>query len=277
MYLWLEIPLSAPLEIYACVPSTALAASLQQRLQRPRYHLTLLPSLADSIERIAQNTETIDCLILELAAELEPVLAKIAAKGPWLPVVLIESAPLPSPQYHAGEVCLHVSHLGNSLASSIDRAVGQFLNLEEAEGRRKPATVDVQQRLASKLRERLGYLRIYCKRDPKQFYRHLSPDDRAELRQDLAASYRRIILGYFAEDTQNNAAIDRLAESAFLADVPVTTIVEIHMELMEEFAQQLRLEGRDEEILLDYRLALIDVIAHLSEMYRRALPSICRS
>ncbi|MGK7898848.1 MAG: circadian clock protein KaiA, partial [Xenococcus sp. (in: cyanobacteria)] len=46
----------------------------------------------------------------------------------------------------------------------------------------------------------------------------------------------------------------------------------IHMELMDEFSQQLKLEGRSEEILLDYRLALIDIVAHLCEMYRRSIP-----
>lgn len=44
------------------------------------------------------------------------------------------------------------------------------------------------------------------------------------------------------------------------------------MELMDKFSQQLQLEGRSEEILLDYRLALIDLIAHLCEMYRRSIP-----
>ncbi|NEO27087.1 MAG: circadian clock protein KaiA, partial [Kamptonema sp. SIO4C4] len=48
--------------------------------------------------------------------------------------------------------------------------------------------------------------------------------------------------------------------------------LEIHMELIDAFAQQLKLEGRSEEILLDYRLALIDIIAHLCEMYRRSIP-----
>ena len=41
---------------------------------------------------------------------------------------------------------------------------------------------------------------------------------------------------------------------------------------MDEFAIQLRLEGRSEEMLLDYRLTLIDTIAHLCEMYRRSIP-----
>jgi circadian clock protein KaiA len=52
----------------------------------------------------------------------------------------------------------------------------------------------------------------------------------------------------------------------------VTQIVEIHMNLMDVFSKQLKLEGRSEEILLDYRLTLIDIIAHLCEMYRRSIP-----
>jgi circadian clock protein KaiA len=44
------------------------------------------------------------------------------------------------------------------------------------------------------------------------------------------------------------------------------------MELMDALATQLKLEGRSEEILLDYRLTLIDIIAHLCEMYRRSIP-----
>ncbi|MFM8293222.1 MAG: circadian clock protein KaiA, partial [Microcystaceae cyanobacterium] len=52
----------------------------------------------------------------------------------------------------------------------------------------------------------------------------------------------------------------------------VSQILEIHMELMDEFSQQLKLEGRSEEILLDYRLVLIDILAHLGEMYRRSIP-----
>lgn len=44
------------------------------------------------------------------------------------------------------------------------------------------------------------------------------------------------------------------------------------MELMDEFSKQLQLEGRSDDILLDYRLTLIDAIAHLCEMYRRSIP-----
>jgi circadian clock protein KaiA len=44
------------------------------------------------------------------------------------------------------------------------------------------------------------------------------------------------------------------------------------MELMDEFSKQLKLEGRNDDILQDYRLTLIDTIAHLCEMYRRSIP-----
>ena len=46
------------------------------------------------------------------------------------------------------------------------------------------------------------------------------------------------------------------------------------MELMDAFSKKLKLEGRNEDILLDYRLTLIDVMAHLCEMYRRSIPKI---
>lgn len=45
-------------------------------------------------------------------------------------------------------------------------------------------------------------------------------------------------------------------------------IIEIHMELIDEFSKQLKLEGRSDEVLLDYRLTLIDILAHLCETYR---------
>ncbi|MDJ0549145.1 MAG: circadian clock protein KaiA, partial [Microcystis sp. M49637_WE12] len=84
--------------------------------------------------------------------------------------------------------------------------------------------------------------------------------------------YREIILNYFQQDYPINQAIDELVNNVFFTDLSVSQILEIHMELMDEFSQQLKLEGRSEEILLDYRLALIDILAHLGEMYRRSIP-----
>jgi len=44
------------------------------------------------------------------------------------------------------------------------------------------------------------------------------------------------------------------------------------MNLIEAFAKQLKLEGHKSDFLQDYRLALLDVLAHLCEMYRRSIP-----
>ena len=76
----------------------------------------------------------------------------------------------------------------------------------------------------------------------------------------------------FAQNNTLNSQIDEFVNISFFSDVPVTKIVEIHMDLMDEFSKQLKLEGRQEDLLLDYRLTLIDTLAHLCEMYRRSIP-----
>lgn len=129
-----------------------------------------------------------------------------------------------------------------------------------------------QQRLTDKLKERLGYLGIYYKRNSDQFLRNMSQAERQELLAQLGRDYRAIVLKYFSPESDLNDRIDDFVNIAFFADVSVSQLVEIHMNLMDDFAKQLKLEGRSEEILLDYRLTLIDVIAHLCEMYRRSIP-----
>jgi circadian clock protein KaiA len=44
------------------------------------------------------------------------------------------------------------------------------------------------------------------------------------------------------------------------------------MNLIDGFWKQLKLEGHMNDFLQDYRLALLDVMAHLCEMYRRSIP-----
>jgi hypothetical protein len=92
------------------------------------------------------------------------------------------------------------------------------------------------------------------------------------LMQRLRGLYQAIVLEYFQSPETANARIDELVALAFFADIGAAQLLELHMNLMEDFAKQLKLEGRSEEILLDYRLTLIDVMAHLSEMYRRSIP-----
>jgi circadian clock protein KaiA len=129
-----------------------------------------------------------------------------------------------------------------------------------------------QHQLTEKLKARLGYLGVYYKRDPQHFFRYLPAEQKQDLLAQLNATYREIILCYFTNDGTLNQRIDDFVNTAFFTDIAVAQIVEMHMNLMDEFSVQLKIEGRSEEILLDYRLTLIDTIAHLCEMYRRAVP-----
>ncbi|MBC7970568.1 MAG: circadian clock protein KaiA, partial [Verrucomicrobia bacterium] len=129
-----------------------------------------------------------------------------------------------------------------------------------------------QRRLSEKLKERLGYLSVYYKRNPRNFFRYMSLEQRQETLELLSNEYREIVLHYFGEDDTLNQRIDEFVNAAFFADIATSQVVEIHMDLMDEFAKQLKLEGRSDDILLDYRLTLIDTIAHLCEMYRRSVP-----
>ncbi len=190
-----------------------------------------------------------------------------------------------NPLFHAAEVRLGRTQLAE-IAGFIDQAIARFLSLSSACTLPEPsAPLDLtaelttrtflmqqQRRLAEKLKERLGYLGVYYKRNPQLFLRHLSRTEQQKLLANLKLEYRQIVLKYFSQEKNLNQKIDNFVDKAFFADISVSRIVEIHMELMEEFSKQLKLEGRSEDVLLDYRLTLIDVIAHLGEMYRRSLP-----
>ncbi len=90
--------------------------------------------------------------------------------------------------------------------------------------------------------------------------------------QQLKSDYRQIVINYFAADLTAKQQIDTLINTAFSTDIPVPQIIELHMEIIEEFSKKLKLEGRSDELLLDYRLTLIDILAHLCELYRCSIP-----
>ncbi|WGV27067.1 circadian clock protein KaiA [Halotia branconii] len=92
--------------------------------------------------------------------------------------------------------------------------------------------------------------------------------DQDVLLRQLKSDYREILIDYFTTDKTLKKKIDKFINVVFCANIPVPQIIEIHMDLIEEFSKQLKLEGRSDETLLDYRLTLIDVLAHLCEVYR---------
>ncbi|TAG96168.1 MAG: circadian clock protein KaiA [Oscillatoriales cyanobacterium] len=299
------------LSVCMFVKSEKLAASAINLLGGGRYTLMQVRSAIEFFGYLKDNYH-LDCLVFEVDGDLRSLTGKLQERSIFLPAVIFSTKPgederqeLPSEDdyyslvsrqdlnqeqscsffYHPAEVQLPIARSGEIVAS-IDRAIAQFLKLStpvpfDDQSANLGATAQLtaqsllqrqQRRLAEKLRERLGYLGVYYKRNSQNFLRNLSPQEKLKFLEQLKLNYRQIVLSYFSEDTAVNNQIDEFVNVAFFADVPVTQVVEIHMELMDDFAKQLKLEGRSEEILLDYRLTLIDAIAHLCEMYRRSIP-----
>ena len=99
-------------------------------------------------------------------------------------------------------------------------------------------------------------------------FQQMSPEKQTKFLQELKQDYQQIILIYFTNSSVK-IEIEQFTDKVFISKLPVPQVIQIHMELIDEFAKQLKLEGRSEEILLDYRLTLIEILAHLCEMYRR--------
>lgn len=291
--------------ICACLVSPSLQNALRRLLPSDRYALHLTQTSVEFLRTLNQLDPPPDCLVLEDTAEMADVLMQLRQRSRLLPAVLITrtTPPLreealakdlaPVRRYHPAETCIADTHL-EDLNLGIEQAIAQFLRLSpHAEPPPKPHSnptavtsgftdltdlsdpgdlLEQQRRLATKLRERLGYLGVYYKRDSRRFLRYLPPTDAQELLSTLKRCYQEIVLNYFLESAHLNQMIDEFASLAFFADLSVPQIVEIHMELMDEYAKQLKLEGRNEAILTDYRLTLLDVVAHLCEMYRRSIP-----
>jgi circadian clock protein KaiA len=228
-------------------------------------------------------------LIGEPEREAKNVSGEDAEPARREPPAATNAVPVAGAEPYPGAVIHHAVEAMPQLERVIQNAIEEFVRLSEASKAAAAPAADPsenpsdspddslsaqQHRLTEKLKARLGYLGVYYKRNPSSFLRHMPPDDRAAFLGQLKADYRMIILGYFAKDPKINLnqLIDDLVDQAFMADISVAHIVEIHMQLMDSFAKQLKLEGRSEEVLLDYRLTLIDIIAHLCEMYRRSIP-----
>jgi circadian clock protein KaiA len=294
--------LSGLLSIAVLADSTDLLPLLSQYLGADRYVLQYFTSQSEFLEQIELTKPDLDCLIFYSQQQLLPVINHLYDRGLILPVVIVHrlvdhSLARPDPTntselpasssyiYQSSEVILAVTEL-SGIGSAIDKAIAKFLNLTPIVSATEDiilttteiATVEPnfllqqQRRLAQKLNERLGYLAVYYKRNPRYFFRNLDRQAKRELLDLLKSQYRKIVLDYFADSNQLNDQIDEFVSATFFRDMAVSEIVKIHMELMEEFSNQLKLEGRSEDVLLDYRLTLIDIIAHLCEMYRRSVP-----
>jgi circadian clock protein KaiA len=286
----MAIAVTAQLSLYAFPAQPAWIEALGQVLDSDRYTITPIQDAEQFLDFARSNQNQLDCLILGTGPEVMQLCHQLAQLGLLFPAVILGSPDAEDDVgdrvfYHTAEVWVQVEQVAR-LMNLIDTAIAQFIELSpkdrltphlktteaifEAESVTRLSLQ--QRRLSEKLKERLGYLGVYYKRDPKMFIRNLPESEGQQFLTVIKSNYREIILNYFSDSADINNQIDELVNISFFADISVTLIVEIHMELMDEFAKQLQLEGRSEEILLDYRLTLIDVIAHLCELYRRSIP-----
>jgi circadian clock protein KaiA len=277
------------------VKSGQITQVLDQVLAGEHYTTHHLHSSDDFFEAVEHGFSSIDCLVVEPYPGLSQTVNRLHQSAILLPAIFLVAeasvnSELPPDRlvrsqdvyYHTAEAHLYIDEVA-SIPQMIERAIAEFLKLSpqcrlpisktlEADLDFSSSISTQQRRLSEKLKERLGYLGIYYKRDSQRFFRNLSRSDREQFLNELNLDYRDIILDYFREGGDINPKIDAFVNKVFFADLSVSQVLEIHMEFMDRLSKKLKLEGRNEDILLDYRLTLIDTIAHLCEMYRRSIP-----
>lgn len=282
-----------------------LAKLVIEQLNSDRFKVKDLSLSSNLVNFLTDNEEQIDCIVLVKDSQSSSALKQLWQSRILLPMVIVETEQPANPNleladdcnqfldditqtciiYHQAEIHLYPTQLAE-ISTYINLAITKFLSLapssdlnihktiNEPEKEKVHSSLILQQRrLTEKIQERLGgYLGIYYKRQSSLFYRNLSKKEQEELDQKLSQNYCQILLEYFNENSETNKLIDEFVDRAFFADISTSQILEIHMKLIDEFSYQLQIEGRNDDILLDYRLPLIDITAHLCEMYRRSIP-----
>ena len=278
-----------------CLFSTQqhLGDSVASLLNGDRYEFKCLSVIRDFEKFIQQNYEEIDCLILALGDRSNAIPDWLWQSTILLPTIITQVEPTSDKPtnthstislrdltrtivYHQAELHLYPTQLID-IKLYINLAIGKFINLtldasqELKKSEREKFLVAQQLRLTQKITAKLGHSGVCYRRAPYNFYANLSLQKQEKLYEKLSSSYRQIVIDYFNKDYRIDKLIDEFADSAFFANISTSQIIEIHMELIDDFSQQLKIEGRSNDILLDYRLPLIDVISHLCEIYRRSI------
>jgi circadian clock protein KaiA len=262
------------LTIAALIRDARLAEVCGQWLRGGRYLLARLEQDDDPVAALERRRDEFDAVLLEQGVVSPEGYRTLQEMGLLLPAVVVGEV-TGQVEYHEAEVHLPPDQL-EQLSYSLDAAISRFLRRGLASppglGTVGDDPIADRWKLANRLKGRLGYLGVYYKRDPSRFLRNLSEPDREELLCSLTRTYRDLLIGYFRDPAAANQALDSFVNTAFFADLPITNTVEIHMNLIDGFWKQLKLEGHKNDFLQDYRLALLDVMAHLCEMYRRSIP-----
>lgn len=263
------------LTIASLLREPRLVQACAQWLQGGRYQLISLDPAENPVEVLDRRREDFDAVLLEQGVISPQILRTLGDQGLLLPAVVIGEV-TGRQEYHDAEVHLPPDQLAQ-LSYSFDAAVSRFLRRGLSNGNSQGAAGPAKEttdrwKLANRLNGRLGYLGVYYKRDPSRFLRHLGESERHELLDSLKLTYRDLLISYFQDPAAANQALESFVNTAFFSDLPITYTVEIHMNLIDEYDKQIKLEGHKNNFLQDYRLALLDVMAHLCEMYRRSVP-----
>jgi circadian clock protein KaiA len=265
------------LTIVSLIREPSLEASVSRWLDgQQRYRLLRCEADADPLPELERLGDSCDALLIQ-QGQLDPQAAQtLQERGLVLPAVVI-GAVRGQIEYHPDEIHLPPDQL-EQLSYSLDAAISRSLSRELAGMRSDGAEATAEPmperwRLANRLQARLGLLGVFYKRDPSRFLRNLDQQDAEVLLASLKRTYRDLLLRYFKDPAAANQALESFVNTAFFSDLPITKVVEIHMDLIDSFSTQLKLEGHKSDFLQDYRLALLDVMAHLCEMYRRSIPA----
>ena len=278
-----------------CLFSTQqhLGDSLASLLKGDRYEFECLSVVGDFEKFVRENYEKTDCLILALCDRSNAIADWLWQSKILLPTIIIQveqtsDKPINTHStislqdltrtivYHQAELYLYPTQLID-IELYINLAIGKLIDLtlddlqEPKRSEREKLLVAQQLRLTKKITAKLGHSGACYQRDPHNFYANLSSQKQEQLYERLSSSYRQIVIDYFDKDYRIDKLIDEFADRAFFANISTSQIIEIHMELIDDFSQQLKLQGRSNDVLLDYRLPLIDVISHLCEIYRRSI------
>ena len=264
------------LTIALLLTTPALVDACRQWLPETRYHSLDLSRLdqgegpLDLAGTLAAQQEEIDAVVVEQQLLDATSREQLLGRGLLFPAVVVGEVK-GHVDYHSEELHLADDQLAQ-LGYTVDAAISRFLRQGRADGRSDDAGLASVDKLSRRLQERLGYLGVFYKRDPSRFLGSLPAEERQELLESLQRTYRDLLISYFSDPAASNQALESFVNTAFFSDLPITRTVEIHVDQIDEFWKQLRLEGHKSDFLQDYRLALLDVMAHLCEMYRRSIP-----
>jgi circadian clock protein KaiA len=263
------------LTIASLLREPRLAEASRLWLRGGRYQLEAIDGNADPVATLDARREDFDAVLLEQGSLSSQTYRTMVERGLLWPAVVIGEV-TGRIEYHDAEVHLPQDQL-EQLSYSLDAALSRFLRrglLSTAPlASEAPGQTEERWKLANRLKGRLGYYGVYYKRDPSRFLANLPLPERKELVASLRRTYRDLLISYFRDPAAANQALESFVNTAFFSDLPITSTVEIHMNLIGDFSKQLMIEGIKSDFLQDYRLALLDVMAHLCEMYRSSVPA----